>query len=62
MFLDKDIPKKYFYEIHHKVMKKFWKCLNIEYSDIGKVSWKKLYKKMPKTKKEIKDLVFNLKN
>ena len=62
MFLDKDIPKKYFYDIHHKVMKKFWKCLNIEYSDIGKVSWKKLYKKMPKTKKEIKDLVFNLKN
>ena len=62
MFLDKNIPKENFYEIHHMVMKKFWKCLNIEYSDIGKTSWKKLYKKMPKTKKEVKDLVYKLKN
>ena len=56
------IPKKTFYEIHHKVMKRFWECLNVDYSDIGKISWKKLYKKMPKTKKEIKDLVYKLKN
>ena len=62
MFLDKSIPKKTFYEIHHKVMKRFWECLNVDYSDIGKISWKKLYKKMPKTKKEIKDLVYKLKN
>ena len=62
MFLDKNIPKENFYEIHHKVMKKFWECLDIEYSDVGKTSWEKLYKKMPKTRKEIKDLVFNLKN
>ena len=43
-------------------MANFWEVLDIEYHDIGKISWKELYKKMPKTKKEIKDLVYKLKN
>ena len=61
MFLEAtDVGK--IYQIHHKVMANFWKALDIDYHDIGKISWKKLYKKMPKTRKEIKDLVYKLKN
>ena len=62
MFIDVTQPKKKFYLMHHESMKKFWKAFDIDTEEILKLSWVDLYKKMPKTKKEIKDLVYKLKN